>query len=339
MRLQKIIEKHWYQKLNPLLSIPLFIFSLVYKVIVHIRCSLFWLNIKRSTRLGVPVVIVGNISVGGAGKTPLTKYLASKLQSEGIKVGIVLRGYKSLIKDAYIVNKHDDSEKVGDEALIYANAGFLVAIGANRVNAAKLLLEKFPDIKLIIADDGLQHYYLARDFEICVVDSTRGFGNQNLLPMGPLRESIARIKKVDALVINGSDNQEKLAQLMTAYKVPAYMQTIELIDIFNPVTGKSLTVSESKDIKFMAVAGIGNPMRFFLYLTNIGVSLAGTQSYPDHYHYEAKDIDREYEIITTEKDYTKLAKFKLINVWIARVNAKIDNPELLDRIKKLVVSD
>lgn len=337
MRLQTIIERHWYLRIDPILMIILFPFSLIYEIAITLRKILFTLRLIPSAKISVPVVIIGNITVGGAGKTPLTKHIASELQQQNIKFGIILRGYKSTTKSARLVNADDNSLEVGDEALIYAQAGFKVAIGSKRINAAKLLLQTYPDIQIILADDGMQHYYLRRDMEICVVDSSRMFGNQQLLPLGPLREPMERLKKVTAIVINGNYNREKLNEILLEYKTPKYYQHIQLTNFYNPVLNQYKSIEEMSTVEnIMAVAGIGNPGRFYDTLDQNGIKIQKVKSFPDHYHYQANDISDKYEIITTEKDYTKLAQFKLKNVWIAQVSAQLNSSELVTQIVNLI---
>src|SRR5579863_6107827 len=157
MKLQELIEKHWYVQINPLLAIVLIVPTLLFFIISKLRYCLYKYNFFKSYRLPVPVVIIGNISVGGVGKTPLTKMLALELSEKGKKVGIILRGYKSQNKSPCIVHADSNSWEVGDEALIYATNGLKVAIGKNRYQAGLKLLEAYPDLDLILADDGLQH--------------------------------------------------------------------------------------------------------------------------------------------------------------------------------------
>lgn len=337
MKLQNLIEKHWYMKSNLILSILLTPLSLIFRVIVALRKFTFTIKIKPINKLNVPVVVVGNISVGGAGKTPLTKYLAHAIEQRGIKVGIILRGYKSSNTSSIIVNSSDNSLEVGDEALIYAQAGYRVAIGAKRFDAGVLLLKKYPDIQLIIADDGLQHYYLHRDFEIAVIDSSRIFGNNHLLPAGPLREPVSRLNSVDAIVINGNYNQDKIRYELAYYpKIPRYVQNLEFIHLYNPVLKSKKSIHEFGLQETIAIAAIGNPQRFFNYLNQLGLNITKQQAYPDHYHYQAIDIPSECAIITTEKDYTKLAKFHAKNIWIAVVEAKLNNQNLVNSIINLI---
>lgn len=337
MKLKELIEQHWYQKADPILSIILFPFSLIYELIIRTRKLMFTLKLKSSSKLNVPVVIIGNIGVGGAGKTPLAKHLAQQLTAAGIEVGIILRGYKASDNaQARIVEGHDDSSEVGDEALIYAQAGIKVAIGSKRVAAGQALLAKYPEIKLILADDGMQHYYLARDMEICVIDSTRIFGNQQLLPMGPLREPVSRLKQVDAIVINGKHHQDQINKLLQKYAKPVIWQELAFECFYNPVTEVRAARQELNGQKIAAMAAIGNPYRFFNYLRELGVEFNKVRAFPDHYSYKESDIPEGYTIITTEKDYTKLTKFKNKNIWVAQVSAKLSDPTLIEKIQNLV---
>ncbi|MDD3265665.1 MAG: tetraacyldisaccharide 4'-kinase [Burkholderiales bacterium] len=336
MKLQTIIERHWYAKLDPFLLIILFPFSILYELVISIRKLLFTLRILPSTKIKVPVVIIGNISVGGAGKTPLTKHIAEELTARGVEFGIVLRGYKSKNKGITIVTPEHTSDEVGDEALIYASSGYKVAIGSKRVNAARALLKQHPNIKIILADDGMQHYALRRNMEICVVDSSRMFGNQQLLPVGPLRESMNRLNKVSAIVINGDYNQVKLNEILNKYKTHIFHQELQFKCFYNPVTNEKLTASEMAKRHIYAMAAIGNPGRFYDYLEKLGQKIKGVKTFPDHYHYQEHDIVSNLDIITTEKDYTKLAKFKPKNVWITEVSAKLNSDELINKIINLV---
>lgn len=336
MKLQTIIERHWYAKMDPFLLLILFPFSIIYELIVNIRKILFYLHILPSTKIKVPVVIIGNISVGGAGKTPLTKHIAEELASKDIEFGIVLRGYKSKNKGTTIVTTEQSSDEVGDEALIYAASGYKVSIGSNRVAAAKLLLTKYPNIKIILADDGMQHYALRRDMEICVVDSSRMFGNQQLLPVGPLREPMSRLNKVSAIVVNGDYNKQKLSETLSNYKATIFYQELMFKCFHNPTTGEKLTAEEMSKRHIYAMAAIGNPGRFYDYLEKLGQRIKGVKTFPDHYHYQEHDIIANLDIITTEKDYTKLAKFKPKNVWVAEVFAKLNSDELINKITNLI---
>ena len=335
MKLQNIIEKHWYIKTNILLSILLLPACLIFFIISRIRYYLYKYNILKSYKLPVPVVIVGNINVGGVGKTPLTKTLAFELENQGIKIGIILRGYKgSASKNGVVVLPNMNSSEVGDEALIYAQNGFKVAIGSNRYRSGLKLLAAYPEIQLIIADDGLQHYKLQRDFEIAIVDATRLFGNHFVLPMGPLRETVSRLDSVDAIVINGEITPGSL-RLLNKYKSKLYYQHIIFDKIYNPITKTHLNPSQLANQKIYAMAAIGNPTRFFNLLESLGIILTQTLSFPDHHQYALEDIPQNTVILVTEKDYTKLNQFKNSNIWVVYVKAQLINDVLLKQIRLL----
>ena len=337
MQLQQIIEKHWYTKNNPLLCLILLPISLIFFLISQTRYYMYRLGILKSFKLPVPVVIVGNISVGGAGKTPLTKHLASELSQRGISVGVILRGYKSQAKDAMVVRETDDSIMVGDEALIYAKSRIKVAIGSNRYHAGLALLKEYPDIQLILTDDGMQHYRLQRDYEIAVIDTSRMLGNRFTLPMGPLRETVARLESVNAVVFNG-----KLPNNIRGYlPLPKLIiqQTLELDKIYSPYNNKSIMVKELAHKQIAALAGIGNPERFFNFLRNLDIPLAQTFAFPDHYHYKATDIPSNYPIIlVTEKDYAKLDKLDNGIMWIVQVKTNLNSSQLINEISNLVTT-
>lgn len=343
MQLQQIIENHWYYKINYFLSIILLPLSGIFFLVSILRKTFYRIGILKSYTLPVPVIIIGNISVGGAGKTPLTKYLAQELASSGVSVGIILRGYKSQVKTTKIVVATDSSQLVGDEALIYAQNNLRVAIGANRYLAGLTLLEQYPDIQLILADDGLQHYRLKRDYEIAVIDSTRMFGNRFVLPMGPLRETVERLKLVNAIVVSGT------MPSFIKNNFPSPQLTIEqnlILDrIYNPKTNVSTTPTELKTFAttkntkniVVAMAAIGNPQRFFDFLTYCGIKLDQTIPFPDHYSYMKDDIPQSADmILVTEKDYTKLAQFNLKNIWVVKVKPNLDSYTLIDQIHKLL---
>ena len=335
MQLQQLIEKHWYKKNNLWLCILLLPLSLVFYCVSKFRAYLYQSGIFKSYKLPVPVVIIGNISVGGAGKTPLTKHLAHELSAKGISVGVILRGYKSETKLATVVKGTDDSVKVGDEALIYANSGIRVAIGINRYQAGLALLKQYPDIQIVLADDGMQHYRLQRDYEIAVIDSSRMLGNRFILPMGPLRETAARLKQVNAVVFNG-----KIPLHINRYlNLPGLVveQTLVLDKIYNPETNQNVSVSDLRQSKVAALAGIGNPQRFFDFISGLGIKAEKKLAFPDHYHYTAEDIPNDYPIIlVTEKDYAKISKLKNAKIWVVLVKTNLSNPELLTQITRLI---
>jgi tetraacyldisaccharide 4'-kinase len=335
-KLTRILEKHWYRQNNIGLSILLLPLSLIYLIIILLRKKLYQNGVLAKFTLPVPVVVIGNITVGGVGKTPLTIAIANELIKRGIKVGVILRGYKSNLEyDTKIVNASDDSYMVGDEALIYAQHNIPVAIGQNRYNAGHTLLNKYPDLDIILSDDGLQHYRLNRDFEIAVIDSKRLLGNKQLLPMGPLRELPIKLKQVNAIVFNDhipmhiNDNLELVKN--------QFEQKISLDKIYLPKTMTNLTLDDFKYKKIAAIAGIGNPNNFFTFLHNLKIKLDYVKAFPDHYVYNYEDIPQNYDyILVTEKDYTKLALFEQDNIAIVYIKVKIHSQDLIEQIVKLL---
>jgi len=374
VKIQQLIENHWYLEdksiIRLLLNILLTPFSLAFYLISKTRHFYYKIGIFKSYKLPVPVVIIGNITVGGSGKTPLAKHIVKELTKHNIKAGVILRGYKSKVDKATIVKKGDDPEITGDEALIYANNNIPVAIGRNRYLAGLKLLEEYPNIQLILSDDGMQHYRLKRDYEIAVIDGTRILGNRFILPNGPLRETAGRLEKVDALVVNSQEkikdnwfytnlklklsatnleNQLRLGQKLTLQRIynPITAETLNINDLIENKLGlvnqlssqqrqESITLQPA-NINIAAIAAIGNPERFFNFITNNGIKLTHTISFPDHYSYLHHDIPTNYDIIlTSEKDYTKLAKFNNEKIWIVEVESVLSSTDLITNIINLI---
>lgn len=367
MKIQQLIENHWYLKdkwaVRILLNLFLIPFSLIFYFISKIRYFYYKTGIFKSYKLPVPVIIIGNITVGGSGKTPLTKYIAQELAKNNINAGVILRGYKSNVSTATIVKKGDAPEITGDEALIYASNDIPVAIGQNRYQAGLKLLEAYPNIQMILSDDGMQHYRLKRDYEIAVIDKSRILGNRFTLPNGPLRETVNRLKKVDAIVVNSqedidnnwfytklrlspnnSQNSVNEANVASndlnpnalSIKNPLLLcQKLQLQKIYNPISNETLDINalKSPNIRIVAIAAIGNPERFFNFIESRGIQLSHTIEFPDHYYYQKHDIPDNYDIIlTSEKDYTKLAKFKNEKIWVVGVASVLSSTSLIEEI-------
>ncbi|TXH58368.1 MAG: tetraacyldisaccharide 4'-kinase, partial [Bacteroidia bacterium] len=312
--LRKIIEKHWYKKIALWLVIFLLPMGSVYLIIIFIRHLCYKYNIFKTHQLSVPVVIVGNISVGGVGKTPLTLHLIETLAEQGIKAGVILRGYKGKYKKPMVVNNNHNATLVGDEAMIYARHNIPVAIAKNRFKAGLKLLDTYPEIKIIFSDDGLQHYKLERNFEIAVIDSSRLLGNKFVLPMGPLREPAVRLAKVSAVVFNGNVDVTKLKIPLPKSVTILYF---ELAKIYNPISGHVYSANDLVNKNVVAMAGIGNPERFFNFLEQQKIYPKQTISFPDHHHFTQKDIPKDFDIIlVTEKDYTKLKELNNDKIWV-----------------------
>lgn len=292
-----LIDKIWYGK-HPLQWL-LWPCSWVYQIIV--RCRRWFLKTYCQISYPVPILVVGNLTVGGVGKTPLVIALAKHFQELGISVGIVSRGYKACIQDfPYQVGIQDHANQVGDEPLLLAQKTQCpVVIDPKRTRAVAYLL-KHHQTQIILSDDGLQHYKMGRAIEVLVVDGMRGLGNGLCLPAGPLREPIARMKQVDFVVVNEGD-------FGNAFKM--HLKPGKLINL-----GTKQEVDEKSFAqKAAAVAAIGNPERFYNTLNQLGIKF-NAYSYPDHYQFSANDLNyQEPLIIMTEKDAVKCRTFTNAN--------------------------
>ena len=300
----------WYK--DAVLGIVLLPFAYVFLDIVRLRRFLYRIGILKAHTLPVPVIVVGNITVGGTGKTPLVIWLAELLKKSGYKPGIISRGYGG-VSDIWpqIVNVDSDANKVGDEALLIAKQTQLpVVVGPERVEAAKMLLAEF-DCNVLLSDDGLQHYKLKRTIEIAVIDGERRFGNGYCLPAGPLREPIERLSSVDFVVVNG----DKYADHEFSMRLVGDIAV-------NIVSGEQKPLHAFQGIDCHALAGIGNPERFFNLLKANGLSCR-TASFPDHYPFERSDIEfgDHKPVLMTEKDAVKCTRFAGHQHWYVPVTA------------------
>jgi tetraacyldisaccharide 4'-kinase len=313
-----LVSRHWY-RMSPV-SVLLLPLSLLFHVAVALRRLLYRLGIFRSVRLPVPVIVVGNLTIGGAGKTPLVLWLAGDLRRRGKNPGILCRGYGGNAATPCDVRAGDDPGRVGDEPLLLAErAGCPVWIGADRAAAGRALLAANPGCDVILCDDGLQHYRLQRDFEIAVEDE-RGLGNGFLLPAGPLREPASR--RVDARVVNGGE-------------VPAgawrmRLKPVSLYRVDDPAAVLQPSALAGK--RLHAVAGIGNPQRFFAEIEAMGLR-AAPHAFPDHHRFQARELefaDCDF-VLMTEKDAVKCRNFGRRDLIAVRVDAELD-PAFADLI-------
>ncbi len=316
------LERHWYRL--SALHLLLWPLSIFFGVIAAGRRLLYRSRILQSIRLPVPVMVVGNINVGGTGKTPLTIWLAAWLIGQGWKPGIVCRGYGGSTHAPQRVLANDDPRQVGDEALLLARrCACPVWIGADRAAAARALLSASPDCDLIVSDDGLQHYALARDVELAVIDGERGFGNGMLLPAGPLREPPRRLARVDALIINGA---ARFRREILPSSVPAFEMCLQGNTFYNILDPRQITGPEKfAGRRVHAVAGIGNPQRFFDRLHEFGMTCV-VHVFPDHHAYAPADLEfgDSDAVIMTEKDAVKCERYATENFWALRVDAETD---------------
>ncbi|MEJ8568292.1 tetraacyldisaccharide 4'-kinase [Elongatibacter sediminis] len=268
--------------------------------------------------LNAPIVVVGNLTAGGSGKTPLVIRLCQVLREAGLKPGIVSRGYGGRRRGVVRVSENSSAAVVGDEALLMAGrTGLPVAVGSDRCAAARSLLAGGADV--IVTDDGLQHHRLPRTLEICVVDAQRQFGNGRLLPAGPLREPVERLRRVDHVVVNTADPlaEPRLVGAVAMQLLPGPLRSLD--------DRESWRISQFAGCRANAVAGIGNPERFFRVLEQAGLKL-NRYVFPDHHRYVAADLERlepGLPLIMTEKDAVKCRGMGLENAWYLSIDASL----------------
>jgi len=301
------VSRSWYE--GAIWLYFLFPFALLYKFVIVIRLLLFRLGAFQVYRSNLPVVIVGNITIGGTGKSPLVAHLAQSLTDMGYKPGIVSRGYGTSIPNDEVreVVANSVSHEVGDEPLMLRQqTSCPIFVSPSRKLAVKALENKGCDI--VVADDGMQHYALGRDVEVCVVDGEREWGNGCLLPMGPLREPVARLSSIDFLVINGK-NSLKQAACGRTFKMTLNGEQLSSINGEN-----TRQLATLKNEKVHAMAAIGNPERFFKALEAQGLEVV-RHVFSDHHSYSESDLDfgKALPIIMTEKDAVKCRHLDLKN--------------------------
>lgn len=303
----------------------------VFILISALRRAAYRLGLLRVIRLPVPVIVVGNISVGGTGKTPFVLWLVAALQAAGWHPGIISRGYRGRAGEASAVAVEADPLDCGDEPVLLARrAGCPVWVGRRRAAVGAALLAAHPEVNLLIADDGLQHYALARDIEIAVLDGARGLGNGWRLPVGPLREARARLAGVDALVVNGQAANPGLA----AGAYPMHLVGREFFNVRHPDRRLGPEAFHGQPVH--ALAGIGNPERFFSTLEQLGIQ-ARPLAFADHHRFSLEDLP-EGTLLMTEKDAVKCAAFARENMWALRVDAQVADglqTLIIDKLKKL----
>lgn len=300
----------WYK--DPFIGTWLMPLGFLFSDIVKFRKFCYRIGIKKVQRLPVPVIIIGNITVGGTGKTPLVIYLAKLLQEAGYKPGIISRGYGGKSEQPQVVLLDSEPLIVGDEALLIARQTQCpVVVGVNRFDAGSLLLKQSA-CDVVISDDGLQHYGLYRDIEVIVVDGERRFGNGYCLPAGPLREPTDRLLTVDFVVVNGiAAEPNELSMAITGNTA------------VNLKTGETKPLSDFAGIECHAVAGIGNPDRFFKLLMAKNIPCMG-HAFPDHHLFQRTDIEFKDNnpVLMTEKDAVKCTAFAGPQHWTVPVTAE-----------------
>ena len=313
--MNKFFEQIWRSSFN-VYSLVLFPFSLIFFIIIKIRRTLYKYGILVKYKSPTPLIIIGNITIGGTGKTPFVIWLANHLANKGLKVGVISSGYKSTSKTPEIVNKNSNANQVGDEAVLIAkHTDSIVVSGGSRVDATKLLTSiSINDI--ILHDDGLQHYKLERDYEIILVNSKNPFGNGLLLPAGPLREPKSRLEDAD-IVAYTNDNNE------STYSIASVSNSV-----INSVSKESKNIEDFTSKKIHLVTGIASMEMIIENLISYKIQCI-PHKYNDHHIYDGSEVifDDNHPVFITQKDYVKLSDINNKNIWI--IDHKVKPNELL----------
>ena len=323
------LERYWYRSSLNLLTFLLLPLAFIFRCAVALRRFLYRKKIFKSHRFSVPIIVVGNITVGGTGKTPFVTWLVQTLRAHGYRPGVVSRGVggQQQLLPRW-VNVHSNPIEVGDEAILLAKrTECSVVIGVDRVAVVKELLDK-TDCNVVISDDGLQHYRLARDIEIAIIDGDRRLGNRQFLPAGPLRESPQRLNEVDFVICN---------RAVGGARNPIFQRGCDmelrgnfLVSVRNDE--QKIQIENIQGKKIHALAAIGNPQRFFNSLRDRNIEVI-EHVFPDHYIYHADDLvfADDLMIVMTEKDAVKCRHFANEKCWYLPVDVKID-PILSEQI-------
>lgn len=329
MSAEQILQLRWYGRPGwLLLLLPV---ELLFRAVVAVRQFFYRIGVFKSWRAPVPVIVIGNISVGGTGKTPVTIALCAALQRAGFSPGVISRGYGAQPPIfPHLVSVDDKPEYGGDEPLLIArHSGCPVVIDPQRAVAARALLQQYR-CDVLICDDGLQHYALQRDIECAVVDGERGFGNRHCLPVGPLREPMPRLRKVAAVLVNGSDISDPVNNRYGFRLQPSAMVNLR--------SGEELEPGDwcRRNPSAHAVAGIGNPARFFTTLRELGCAPI-EHPFADHHAFGAEDLrfSDALPVVMTEKDAVKCAAFAGDQHWYLRVSAALPDSLITALIGKL----
>lgn len=328
--MQQLILRAWHHK-NAFFYLVLVPLSWIFGLLAGLRRLGYRLGILKSYALPTSVIVVGNINMGGSGKTPVVMWLVEQLKKSGYTPAVISRGYGANNTTVTQVKRDSLAVEVGDEPLLIAQRCHCpVWVGVNRVQVGQALLEAHPDCDVIISDDGLQHYRLKRDIEIAVVDKETA-ESQHLLPAGPLREPFGRLQTVDLVISNGEKT------ILEAYTMQ--LEGEQFYNLAKPTDKATHADFKGKTIK--ALAGIGKPERFFKHLKGLGLDFTGI-SFADHHVFTAQDVDAIAcdVLIMTEKDAVKCQPFAKDHHWVLPVDAKMDDallPALLEKLQQVAV--
>lgn len=333
------LTRLWYRRPLAFALFPLLPLSWLFRLLVGVRRGLYRRALLSSHRLAVPVIVIGNLTIGGSGKTPLVLWLVERLRQAGWRPGIISRGYGGAAVGVHSVAAASTASLIGDEPLLLARrAAVPVFVGRDRVQTGRALLAAHPECDVIISDDGLQHYRLQRTVEIAVFDG-RGAGNSRLLPAGPLREPLQRLSAVSAVVWNSLEDAAISTLLVRAgCAAPQFdMRLVGQRFLSLNDARRCCDAYELRGKRLYAIAGIGDPSRFFAQLEALGLEFEA-HPFPDHHRYCPADIAfaNDGVLLMTEKDAVKCAALTVREAWVLPVDAQIsdspDSKSLLDTI-------
>jgi len=323
--LYQIINDQFYKKFSWIILLtPL---SLLFLIGIKTRNFFYSIGFLKSFKLARPVIVVGNITLGGTGKTSLIQKMIEELTKKKISVGVISRGYGGMVKHPLEVLKNSRVEDVGDEPLLLKNKYDIpIFVGKDKVSVGQFLINQYPHVQLILSDDGLQHYKLERDLEICIIDGQRGFGNNLLFPSGPLREPKSRLKKCDLIVLNEKNDNFDFDYLMT-YKNPNFLLN---------KNNQKIKFTELKDQDIFIMSAIGNPNRLIKFFRSFGFDFK-YKFFNDHYFFKQEDFDglEKKLIVMTQKDIVKCKNINHDNIWYLPVSVEIDEG-FINEISKLI---
>lgn len=323
---------HWHRR--GALALCLLPLALLFGIVAGVRRLLYRHRLLRCQTLPVPVVVVGNIAVGGSGKTPVVAWLADALRAAGHRPGIVSRGYGGRVEGVEVIAGDGDPARHGDEPVLLTRlTGCPLAVGRDRPAAGRALLDAHPECDVLISDDGLQHYRLGRTVEVAVVDESV-LGNRLLLPAGPLREGLGRLRQVDLVLAHGPLSPALHAALGST---PVYSMTLEGRELRQlGGAGGRIDAAELRGRKVHAFAGIGRPQRFFDHLRALGLDVVG-HPFADHHRFSAADfsVAGDAPCLLTSKDAVKCAPFASAEFWELPVTARIDDAAAAHIMEKL----
>ncbi|NRA41816.1 MAG: tetraacyldisaccharide 4'-kinase [Pseudomonadales bacterium] len=340
-RLSQWLQQHWYRRQISWLGYLLLPLSALYALLAQ-------LDQRRKRRRAsavvnpCPVIVIGNISVGGTGKTPLLIAIAEHLQAQGFKPAVVSRGYGGQASYPYAVSASSTAAESGDEPLlIFQRVQCPVVVAPERNTAIALISQQHPEIDVILSDDGMQHYQMPRDIEIAVFDHQRLWGNGLRLPAGPLREPLSRLEQVDFIVHNGaaqSHSDSGSARASTGYAaMQLEVSPLQPVNAASPPRDLAKLAASSATVH--AVAGIGNPWRFFNSLIAQGFAVIA-HPFADHHQYQSSDLafDDDFPIIMTEKDAVKCRHLSNHQLYYQPVNARFHDSDFLSALTQRLQS-